>query len=206
VSTDNDTRPREEALVAELRQGSRSAFRRAVAEYSGAMLATAASIAGTANAEDIVQDAWLVVYRKIDSFEGRAGFGTWLQRIVINRAISITRKTSREQSLPETTFGEILSARYSDDGDWRSPPPAWHTSSADELLTASELQDCLDKHLSRMPEQQRTALVLRDMHGLAFDEICNMLDITATNARVLAHRGRLRLMTMVDKFEETGIC
>jgi RNA polymerase sigma-70 factor (ECF subfamily) len=196
----------EVSLLAELRLGSHAAFRCAVARYSGAMLATARAIAGSAHAEDIVQEAWLTVFRQIDSFEGRASFSTWLQRIVMNRAITVLRKSRREASVDLPHNADIPADWYTADGHWAKPPPAWHTSSPDELLTADELQACLDKHLASMPEAQRAVLVMRDMQGLSFDDICELLQLSAANARVLVHRGRLRLMAMVNHFEETGTC
>ena len=57
-----------------------------------------------------------------------------------------------------------------------------------------------------MPDNQRSVLVLRDMQQMQFEEICNELSLSASNARVLLHRGRMRLMKMVNHFEETGSC
>ena len=57
-----------------------------------------------------------------------------------------------------------------------------------------------------MPDQQRAMLELRDASGLGFDEICNELTITASNARVLLHRARTQLFKLVDHYQETGEC
>ena len=194
----------ETLLIEGLRSGRREPFELAVTRYSGAMLATARAIAGPANAEDIVQDAWLTVFERIGSFEQRASFNTWLQRIVANRAISYVRSRSREVSQP----GEDPSASdwFDANGSWTLPPTVWHGDSPDALLAAEELQDCIDKHLLDMPDNQRSVLVLRDMQQMQFEEICNELDLSASNVRVLLHRGRTRLMKMVNRFEETGSC
>ena len=69
----------ETLLIEGLRAGRRGSFQLAVTRYSGAMLATARAIAGPANAEDVVQDAWLTVFERVNSFEGRSSFKTWLQ-------------------------------------------------------------------------------------------------------------------------------
>ena len=170
------------------------------------MLATARAIAGPANAEDIVQDAWLTVFERIDSFEGRSSFKTWLQRIVANRAISYLRSRSREVSQTGTEEDVSVSDWFDATGSWASPPTGWHGDSPDALLAAEDLQDCIDKHLQEMPDNQRSVLVLRDMQQMEFAEICNELNLSASNARVLLHRGRMRLMKMVNYFEETGSC
>jgi len=196
----------ETELIEGLRARSADAFREAVTRFSGPMLATARAIAGAAQAEDIVQDAWITVFRQIDGFQQRAALGTWLQRIVANRAISVIRKNRREISAADTAGNDPAADWFDQRGEWASARPAWHANSPDALLTADELQDCLNKHLGEMPDNQRVVLVLRDIQGLDFESICEDLDISAANARVLLHRARLRLVKMIDHFEETGTC
>jgi RNA polymerase sigma-70 factor, ECF subfamily len=196
----------EPALVERLKDGSPAAFREAVQQFSGAMLATARAIAGPAHAEDIVQDAWLTVFRQIKGFEGRSSLATWLQRIVTNGAISHLRKYRREVSEVELGRGEDSPDWFDHRGRWSSPPPKWGATSPDELLTADELQDCLDKHIRMMPDNQRAVLVMRDMQVLGFEDICAALDLSSSNARVLLHRARIRLVEMINGFQETGRC
>ena len=74
------------------------------------------------------------------------------------------------------------------------------------LLAAEDPQNCIDKHLQETPTNQRSVLVLRDMQQMKFEEICNELALSASNVRVLLHRGRTRLIKMVNRFEETGSC
>ncbi len=197
----------EAALVAGLQAGSREAYREAVARYSGAMLAAARAIVGPAQAEDIVQEAWVTVFRQIKGFEQRASLATWLHRIVSNAAISHLRKSSREVLEADLAREEDASSEWFDEqGHWRSPPPDWGASSPEGLLTAAELAECFDKHLHKMPDKQRAVLVMRDMQDIAFDDICGALEVSATNVRVMLHRARLRLMEMVNHFQETGEC
>jgi RNA polymerase sigma-70 factor, ECF subfamily len=196
----------ESRLIDGLRVRCGDAFREAVIRFSGPMLATASAIAGAADAEDIVQDSWLTVYQKIDTFEDRSRLATWLHRIVTNRAISSLRKTGRERTATHLPGHDGSPDWFDDQGNWASPPQTWNGSSPEALLTAGELQDCLDKHISLMPENQRVVLVMRDMQGLSFEEICATLELSAANARVLLHRGRSRLMEMIDRFQERGTC
>lgn len=196
----------EARLLQELKAGSPGAFTRAVEKYTGAMLATARAIAGAAHAEDIVQDAWIKIFQQINAFEGRSSLSTWMQRIVANRAISVLRKSGRELTNSDVSEAGDDPDWFDSKGKWNSPPPAWHTSSPDALLTADELQACLDAHLARMPDNQRAVLVMRDMQGLAFEEVGSILEISPANARVLLHRARLRLVEMINHFEETGEC
>ncbi|MDZ7670930.1 MAG: RNA polymerase sigma factor [Gammaproteobacteria bacterium] len=206
-STNNSTRHTDEAaLVAQLQAGDQEAYRTAVAKYSPRMLATARAIVGPAQAEDVVQEAWVTVFRQIGKFEQRSALSTWLQRIVANGAISHLRKQKKEAS-SDTSQEQPPDADWFDSrGRWVNPPVAWDTSTPDDLLTAADLQDCIDKHIALMSDQQRQVLVMRDMQSQSFDDICNDLGVTASNVRVLLHRGRTRLMKMVDHFQETGTC
>jgi len=197
----------EAALIAGLQAGSREAYREAVARYSGAMLAVARAIVGPAHADDIVQDAWVTVFRRIQGFEQRASLATWLHRIVSNAAISHLRKSRREVLEADLPRDEDASSDWFDErGRWHSAPPDWGASSPEALLTASELEDCFDKHLQLVPDKQRSALVMRDMQDMAFEDICETLEVSAPNVRVLLHRARLRLVAMVNVFQETGRC
>jgi RNA polymerase sigma-70 factor, ECF subfamily len=194
-------------LVAGLQSGSREAYRIAIARHGGAMMAAARAIVGPSQAEDIVQEAWVTVFRQVHKFEQRASLATWLNRIVSNAAISHLRKSRREVLEADLARDEEAEPDWFDrEGKWRSPPPNWGASSPEALLTASELEDCFDKHLLGMPERQRSVLVMRDMEDLPFDDICGMLEISGPNARVLLHRARLRLVEMVNHFQETGEC
>lgn len=196
----------EAALVAALQRGERQAFQEAVSRYSPRLLATARAIAGADAAPDLVQDAWVTVFQRIGSFEGRSSLGTWLQRIVANGAISYVRARAREPSRPDQTTADPMSDRFDERGRWLAPPADWNAASPDELLAAADLRDCIDKHLRLMPDRQRQVLVLRDLQALPLQQICNDLGLSASNARVLLHRARARLMNMVDHFQDTGSC
>ncbi|WP_228141613.1 RNA polymerase sigma factor [Marinobacter sp. X15-166B] len=78
--------------------------------------------------------------------------------------------------------------------------------SAERLLENGALQDCLDKHLSALPENQRSALILYEAHQHKSNDVCNILAVSASNLRVLLHRGRQKILLMVEKFQETGEC
>ena len=68
------------------------------------------------------------------------------------------------------------------------------------------LSDCLDKHLSALPETQRSALMLYEAHQHKAEDVCNLLDVSASNLRVLVHRARQKIYLMVENFQETGEC
>ena len=115
----------------------------------------------------------------------------------------------------ESLFAEIpdtedrspaLADRFGEDGHWQSPPFSWHVDSPEALLMSVDLAQCLERLLGEIPGKQRAILEMRDSSELPFDEICNELSISASNARVLLHRARAQLFGLVDHYQETGEC
>lgn len=203
IPTSSDT---DQDLVVGLRAGDHDAYREAAKRYSAQMLGTARRIVGPNHAEDIVQDAWVSVLTSIDGFEGRAALGTWLVRITTNKAISHLRSSSREARLDAQQTDRHAGDWFDERGRWAKAPALGDASSPAELLSADALQACIDKHLSRMPVRQRAVVVMRDMQQRTIDEICNELGLSPSNGRVLLHRGRLRLLNMINGYQMTGTC
>lgn len=184
------------------------AFRELVSTYQGAMRAVAFAIVGSRHADEAVQDAWLSVVRNLDRFESRSSLKTWLLTITANAAKSRYTHNRREVLLDDlpSPHGTIDDQRFSADGHWLLAPAAWHHDTPEALLTEEELRDCLERTLVNLPALQSSVLLLRERHGLALEEICNILQISLSNARVLVHRARLKVFATVEHFEETGEC
>ena len=182
-----------------LRSGEQGALRAVVLNHHAPMRRFARAIVGDASAEEIVQEAWLKVIPGLRNFEARASLRSWLLRIVRNEAISRLRKEARE---PEMESSDELDERYGPDGSWRSPPANWSADTPEALLAAKDMRAVIDRALAAMPVQQRAVLTLKDVEGLSFNEICNILDISASNVRVLLHRGRRRLWSAIDAYQK----
>ncbi|WP_371233931.1 RNA polymerase sigma factor [Pseudomonas sp. QE6] len=195
-------------LLSRLLAGDQQAFRTLVATYQGAMRAVAIAIVGGAQADEVVQDAWLAAVRNLDGFQGRSSLKTWLLTITANTAKSRLRKVRREVSLDDlpAPHGSIDDARFAADGHWSPAPLAWHEDSPEALLAEDELRECLENTLASLSELQRSVLLLRERQGLELDEICNLLDVSLSNVRVLLHRARLKVFATLEHFEETGEC
>lgn len=195
-------------LLARLRAGEDAAFREMVAAYQGAMRAVALAIAGSAHADEVVQDAWLAVVRHLDGFQGRSSLKTWLLTVTANTAKSKLRQVRREVSLDDmpAPHGSIDDSRFAADGHWSAAPLAWHSDSPEALLAEDELRECLEKTLLSLSDLQRSVVLLRERQGLELQEICNLLSLSLSNVRVLLHRGRLKLFATLEHFEETGQC
>ena len=200
----------EQHLISRLIAGDDQAFCVLIKRYQAIMLSIARSIAGDTFADDAVQDAWVAIHKNIGKFEQRSSLKTWILTITSNEAKARLRKESRRVSLEELdgeTPGSYLdSAQFAPDGHRRAPTPFWHTESPEELLEEKQLQRCINKTLSILPPAQKTAFLLRDIEQQSFEEICEILQVSAANVRVLVHRARLTLMQVIDRFQETGTC
>ena len=199
--------PDEDHLIAGLKSGDESAFQDAVRAYTPGMMAVAKYYLDASSAEEAVQDCWITVIDAIQDFEGRSTLKTWLHRIVANRAKNQLRKRKREVNADfSDSLDPELANRFAPNGRWQTPPSLRSDESAERLTETGALSDCLDKHLSSLPETQRSALMLYEAHQHKSDDVCNILDVSASNLRVLLHRARQKIFLMVETFEETGEC
>jgi RNA polymerase sigma-70 factor, ECF subfamily len=184
-------------LVARLRAGDEQAFVLLVARHHAAMLRLARSfVSSTAVAEEVVQDTWLGVLRGIEDFAGRSSFRTWLMRILVNRAKSTGAHEHRSVAVGDA--GPVVDAsRFDASGAWMSPPQHWVEDSDDRML-AEALADPLQAALAELPSRQRQVVILRDVDGLSGQEVCEVLEISEANQRVLLHRGRSHLRQALE--------
>ena len=191
-----------------LRAGDETAFRQLIRLYHHTLLAVVRPLVGDAQAEEIVQEAWIKIHRACAGFEGRSQLKTWLCSIALNEARMHLRRHKRETDTTVSLAPEhdSMADRFKPGGHWARPPAHWSSDSPDELLMQGNLLDCLEKTLAALPPNQESLLRLRDIEGLPFDNICNELEISASNARVLLHRARSYLYRMLEGYQETGEC
>lgn len=200
--------PADSALLTRLLAGEQRAFRELVVTYQGGMQAVAYAIVGSRHADEVVQDAWLAVVRHLHGFQGRSSLKTWLLTITANTAKARLKRNRREVLLDDlpAPHGSVGDERFADNGHWLLAPHAWHHDSPEALLTEGELRECLEKTLLSLSAAQASVLHLREREGLELDAICNLLDISLSNVRVLLHRARLKVFATLEHFEETGQC
>jgi RNA polymerase sigma-70 factor, ECF subfamily len=176
------------ALVQAAREGDIGAFEQLLKRYDRNVFRIANHITqNREDAEDVVQDAFLKAYQKLDQFQGNSKFYTWLVRIAVNEALMKLRKrkASKTVSIDEDV--------ETDDGfvprevtDW-SPNP-------EQLYKQAELGDILEKTIQGLPAGFRTVFVLRDVEGLSTEETADALglSIPAVKSRLLRARLQLR--------------
>src|SRR5271170_4850150 len=184
-------------LVARLRAGDEQAFVALVARHHSSMLRLArAFVSSSAVAEEVVQDTWLGVVRGIDGFAGRSSFKTWLLQILVNRARSTGVREHRSVAIGDAAPA-VDRSRFDASGAWMSPPQHWIEDSEDRLL-AESLAQRIRATLEELPPRQREVLTLRDVDGLTGKEVCEVLEISEANQRVLLHRGRSHLRQALE--------
>lgn len=184
-------------LLARVRAGDETAFVTLVNRYHGSMLRVArAYVPSEAIAEEAVQETWMGVVRGVERFEGRSSFKTWLFRILINRARTAGGKEHR--SLPLSDVEPAVDpSRFTSGGAWVEPVESWETD-ADNRLVAATWSEALRTALDDLPPRQREIVILRDVEGLPSEDVCSVLGVTEGNQRVLLHRGRSRLRSLLE--------
>ncbi len=198
-----------DAFIAKLLAGDETAFRHLMDENHSLMLVVARAIVGEASAEEVVQDAWIAIHKALPQFEQRASLKTWILTIVSNRAKTCLKQQSRYVSLADMD-GDLpyyLSGQYfNDNGSWQRPPHPWGMNSPDAILEEAELRKCIDQAICQLPALQKSVFLLRDIELLPFEDICNILQVSNSNVKVLLHRARLKLMEIISRYQEIGEC
>ena len=202
----------ETALVAALRDGDERAFAHLVDLHGGAMLRVARSyVASREVAEDVVQETWIALFRGIAKFEGRSSVRTWLFSVLINIAKSRGIRDRRDgDAIKAATVGVSVDPhrfRPSNDPQW---PGHWRDDAApspfpetpEGSLLREELVACARRAIDTLPERQRVVVSMRDMLGMDSDEVCELLDISVGNQRVLLHRGRSVVRAALELYLE----
>lgn len=199
-------------LVAGLRARDGDAFAYLIDRYhAGLLRLSMAHVPSRAIAEEVVQETWIGVLRGIDRFEGRSSLSTWMFRILLN--IARTRGVKEHRSLPFAALsrdddGPAVSAESFHAGGvnanhWSSVSSTWQYVPEDRLL-AQETMTQVEKILLEIPDQQREVLTMRDILGMSSEEICNALEISETNQRVLLHRARSKVRAALEQYFESA--
>jgi RNA polymerase sigma-70 factor (ECF subfamily) len=190
-------------LVGRLRAGDEAAFRDLVRQMHRALEKLALAFVGSpAAAEEVVQETWLAVVGQIDRFEGRSSVRTWIGAILVNHAK--TRGIRDKRAVPFSALSAedvepVEPERFGARGFWSVPPRRWDEA-PETLVLRKESREAIERELATLPATQRTVVVLRDLESWSAEEVCNVLEISETNQRVLLHRGRMRLRAALERY------
>ena len=197
-------------LLERLLAGDEDAFMRLVERHGPAMLRVATSLVRSRSvAEEVVQDTWLAVLRGIERFEGRSSLKTWLFRILVNRARSQYVREARSVPISALTpagaddegtrDADVLDGLDPATGWWIDAPRRWSECPVERLLS-SEADACVRTAIAGLPPAQKRVIELRDVEGWSAPEVCELLELTEGNQRVLLHRARTRVRRAIDAY------
>ena len=189
-----EMRPEEAAVVAELKAGSEDAYASLIAQYHQPVYSLVARILTNADdAPDVTQDVFVKVFRNIGGFHGQSSLRTWIYRIALHEAYNQRRWWFRHKA-QEVTIE--VQANESDDA---GPRHCWKDALADERQSPfesaakSEMRAHVEEALRQVSEPFRTVVVLRDLEGLAYEEIAEVLHLRVGTVKSRLMRGRTTL-------------
>ena len=202
----------EASLVERVRARDEAAFAELVDRYHASLVRLATTFVRQPEvAEEVAQETWLGFLTGLDRFEGRASLKTWLFSILTNIAKTRGRRESRSvpfSSLAAEEAGDLAPSvdpsRFFPPGSdaagaWRSIPADWEGLPEDRLLSG-ETRAVIQSAISQLPEVQRAVIQMRDVDGWSSTEVCNELNISETNQRVLLHRARSKVRQALEAY------
>jgi RNA polymerase sigma-70 factor (ECF subfamily) len=182
------------ALVAKVREGDVSAYDELVRKYERQVFRIAQHITqNREDAEDVMQDAFLKAYEKLDQFQGNSKFYTWLVRIAVNESLMRLRKrrTGKMVSIDEDIETEEGSVPR-DLADWAPDP--------EQNFSQTELAEILRKTIQGLPQGFRIVFVLRDVEGLSTEETAETLGLSVPAVKSRLLRARLQLRERLSRY------
>lgn len=200
----------EEALIAELRAGSERAFAELIAEYHQPLYSLIArSLQDPADASDITQEVFIKVFRNIGSFHGDSSLRTWLYRIALHEASNQRRWWSRHKR-QEVAIEAPYCSRCEADADGEAlslgATLADGGCSPYEHAAQEEIRERVEAALREVPEAYRTVVVLREIEGLTYEEIADILRVNLGTVKSRLTRGRAALRGLLAPAKVKAAC
>lgn len=177
----------EEKLIARAAKGDASAFNDLLSAHERKMYAVCLRMCGNhEDAQDCLQEAMLRVFRAISGFKGQSSFSTWLYRVTMNTCLDELRKKKNKQS---ASLDSLLETGWA---------PVDAEDTPEKHAVVSERKAEIRKVIRELPDDMRSAIVLRDIQGFSYDEISKILNINVGTIKSRISRGREKLR---EKFQ-----
>jgi RNA polymerase sigma-70 factor (ECF subfamily) len=184
------------ALVDQFKAGCTEAFEEIISRYESKVMNLALRFTrNQEDAEEVAQDVFTTVYRKIDGFRGQSAFSSWLYRIVVNGAFMKLRKRKQSQTISMEDLAPAIKQYCME----RDSLVGMHSHN---VAVTRELQDVLQRAIDRLPDQYRAVFVLRDVDGLSNQETGQILNLSIPAVKSRLHRSRLMLRKKLQRYYE----
>ncbi len=157
-------------------------------------------------AEDLVQETFLAALGGMAHFRGGSSVRTWLTGILKHKIMDHLRRKYREGPRRDTApDGREFEGFFDEHGAWKRKPTRW-AADPHRLVQQQQFMETLFECLAGLSERAANAFIFREMEGMTTDELCKLLDISATNCWVILHRARMKLRHCleVNWFGNTG--
>lgn len=180
-------------LVKEIREGNQDSFEELLSRYNNKVYSLATRLTrNPEDAEEVLQDVFVTVHRKLASFEGKSSFSSWLYRVTANAAFMKLRKRRQHQSVSLEDLlqqPQLISALRTSENTY-----------VDAQSIRNEMLVALENAISKLPDEYRPVFILRDVDGLTSKEVGKILDLTVPAVKSRLHRSRLMLRRRLARF------
>ncbi len=184
-------------LVKKAQTGDYPAFEDLVRRYQDRVYRLALGmIQVPAEAEEVVQDTFLNIFKNIKEFRGDAAISSWIFRVTANTALMALRRQRRKPHLSLEDAGPD----FSEDGTRHVQEPTDWTIKPNELVLSGELKELIQTTMANLPEKYRLVLLLKDVEGLSNEEVAEALGLTVPTVKARLHRSRLIVRDQLDHY------
>jgi RNA polymerase sigma-70 factor (ECF subfamily) len=195
--TQTDSVQDDRELMTRAQAGDMSAFEALVSRHEDKVYGLALRMTRSeADAAEITQDTFLSAYQHLSEFRGEAAFGSWVHRIAANNALMRLRR----QKVLDIVSDEITGPEFTERGSLAEPPESDWSKRADDKVLDDELGRAIRAATDALPEGYREVFLLKDVEGLSYEEISEMVGISIPAVKSRLHRARLSLREAIDAF------
>ena len=178
-------------LVEKVRAGCERSFEELIGRYNTKAFNLALRLTRNyEDAEEVLHDAFVSAYRKLDAFEGKSSFSSWFYRITVNAALMKLRKLKNKRMLSLEDVNPSIRASWQTERSEEYP---------DKVTYRAQLQELLSAAIEKLPEEYRVVFVMRDVSGLSNREVSSILNLSIPAVKSRLHRARLMLRKRLAK-------
>ena len=188
----------EEALVRDLQNGNLDAYDKLAKIYQKKIYGLSFHLTrNQMDAQDVTQEVLLTLFRKINMFQGKSAFSSWVYRIAVNASYMKLRSKKKE---PNVSIDELMPS-FNSAGFQQEKIQDW-SENTESLLFTKETRDVINKAVDLLPEKEKVVFLLRDVEGLSSEKAGEILDLTVPAVKSRLHRARLFLRKKLSNYFE----